>query len=61
MIIANKNDAVHCASVQCAVKYYHSSFFSLLFSQEARKMVDFVLRHGNDLLAVESLKGFEVR
>ena len=23
-------------------------------------MVDFVLRHGNDLLAVESLRGFEV-
>lgn len=23
-------------------------------------MVDFILRHGNDLLAVESLKGFEV-
>ena len=29
-------------------------------SQEAHKMVDFVLRHGNDLLAVESLRGFEV-
>ena len=27
--------------------------------QEAHKMIDFVLRHGNDLLAVESLKGFE--
>ena len=24
-------------------------------------MVDFVLRHGNDLLAVECLRGFEVR
>ena len=24
-------------------------------------MVDFILRHGNDLLAVEVLKGFEVR
>ena len=32
----------------------------LTSSQEAHKMVDFVLRHGNDLLAVESLRGFEV-
>ena len=24
-------------------------------------MVDFILRHGNDLLAVECLRGFEVR
>ena len=33
---------------------------SLLFSfQEAHKMVDFILRHGNDMLAVESLKSFE--
>ena len=29
--------------------------------QEAQKMVDFILRHGNDLLAVECLRGYEVR
>ena len=28
--------------------------------QEALKMVDFVLRHGNDLLSLECLKGYEV-
>jgi hypothetical protein len=27
--------------------------------KEAHKMVDFILRHGNDMLAMESLKGFE--
>ena len=31
---------------------------SLLF-QEAHKMIDFILRHGNDMLAVESMKGFD--
>ena len=29
-------------------------------SQEAQKMVDFILRHGNDLLAIECLTGFHV-
>ena len=29
------------------------------YIQEALKMTDFVLRHGNDLLAIESLKGCE--
>jgi hypothetical protein len=27
--------------------------------KEAHKMIDFILRHGNDMLAMESLKGFE--
>ena len=37
--------------------------FSLHLSplQEAQKMVDFILRHGNDLLAMECLRGFDVR
>ena len=34
---------------------------SVLCLQEAQKMVDFILRHGNDLLAVECLRGYEVR
>lgn len=36
-------------------------FHNYLFLQEAHKMLEFVLRHGNDLLAVERLKGFEVK
>ena len=41
-----------------AVLYWEPSLLTPL--QEAHKMVDFVLRHGNDLLAVECLRGFEV-
>ena len=41
-----------------SVLYWEPSLLTPL--QEAHKMVDFVLRHGNDLLAVECLRGFEV-
>lgn len=32
----------------------------MMLLQEAQKMVDFILRHGNDLLAIECLRGYEV-
>ena len=38
----------------------HDSGVMLKILQEAQKMVDFILRHGNDLLAVECLRGYEV-
>lgn len=44
-------------SSQTDYKGTQKDYFEQL--KEAHKMIDFVLRHGNDLLAVDSLKGFE--
>ena len=46
-----------CMYMYVRVYVIYSFVFVL---QEAQKMADFILRHGNDLLAVECLKGFEV-